>query len=162
MHLPNVLLPGPTRLRLTTLTATTERIILAITATQPAARCPTGAAEATHIQSHDRRTVADRPWARLPVQLHRHVRRFLCANAACPRATFAEPLPEGVAPFARRSTRLADEQRRRGRDVGGELGARIAPRHGMPARPATRLRLARRAPVPSRPTPHARGVDEWA
>ncbi len=88
MHLPNGLLPGPTRLRLTPLTATTERIILAITATQPAARCPTGAAEATHIQSHDRRTVADRPWARLPVQLHRHD-----SARGSPRATGCPPAP---------------------------------------------------------------------
>jgi hypothetical protein len=161
MHLPNVLLPGPTQLRLTTLTATTERIILDLTATQTSARCPTCAAFATHIHSHYQRTVADLPWASLPVQLHLHVRRFLCANAACPRATFSEPLPEVVAPFARRSTRLADQQRRLGLDVGGELGARIAQRHGMPASPDTLLRLARHAPLPERPTPHALGVDEW-
>jgi transposase len=162
MHLPNVLLPGPTRLRLTTLTATTERIILDLTATQTSARCPTCAAFATHIHSHYQRTVADLPWASLPVQLHLHVRRFLCANAACPRVTFSEPLSEVVVPFARRSTRLADEQRQLGLDVGGEVGARIAQRQGMPASPDTLLRLARRAPLPERPTPHALGVDEWA
>jgi transposase len=162
MHLPNVLLPGPTRLRLTTLTVTTERIILDLTATQTSARCPTCAEEATHIHSHYQRTVADLPWASLPVQLQLHVRRFLCDNAVCPRLTFSEPLAEVVAPFARRSTRLADEQRRLGLDVGGELGARIAQRQGMPASPDTLLRLARRAPVPERPTPHALGVHEWS
>src|SRR6266536_1585591 len=162
MHLPNVLLPGPTRLRLTTLTATDKRIILDLTATQTFARCPTCASEATHIHSHYQRTVADLPWASLPVQLHLHVRRFMCANAVCPRVTFAEPLPEVVAPFARRSTRLADEQRQLGLDVGGEAGKRIAQRQGMPASPDTLLRLARRAPLPERPTPHALGVDEWA
>jgi transposase len=162
MHLPNVLLPGPTQLRLTTLTATTERIILDLTATQTSARCPTCAAFATHIHSHYQRTVADLPWASLPVHLHLHVRRFLCANVACPRVTFSEPLPEVVAPFARRSTRLADEQRRLGLDVGGELGARIAQRQGMSVSPDTLLRLARRARLPERPTPHALGVDEWA
>jgi len=162
VHLPNVLLPGPTRLRLTTLTATDQRIILDLTATQTSARCPTCASEATHIHSHYQRTVADLPWASLPVQLHLHVRRFMCANAVCPRVTFAEPLPEVVAPFARRSTRLADEQRQLGLDVGGEAGKRIAQRHGMPASPDTLLRLARRARLPERPTPHALGVDEWA
>jgi transposase len=121
VHLPNVLLPGPTRLRLTTLTTTNDRIILDLTATQAAARCPTCASESTHIHSHYQRTVADLPWAKLPVQLQLQVRRFLCGNAACPRVTFSEPLPEGVAPFARRTTRLADEQRRLGLDVGGEL-----------------------------------------
>jgi transposase len=162
MHLPNLLLPGPTQLRLTTLRATTERIILDLTATQTSARCPTCASEATHIHSHYQRTVADLPWASLPVQLHLHVRRFLCANAACPRLTVSEPLPEVVAPSARRSTRLADQQRRLGLDVGGELGSRIAQRQGMPVSPDTLLRLARRAQLPERPTPHALGVDEWA
>ena len=162
MRLPTILLPGPTRLRLTTLTATTERIILDLTATQTSAHCPTCAAEATHIHSYYQRTVADLPWASLPVQLRLHVRRFLCGNVVCPRVTFSEPLPEVVAPFARRSRRLADEQRRLGLDVGGELGARIAHRHGMPVSPDTLLRLARRARLPERPTPHALGVDEWA
>jgi transposase len=97
VHLPNVLLPGPTRLRLTTLTATDERIILDLIATQTATSCPTCLSEATRIHSYYQRTVADLPWARLPVQLHLHVRRFMCDNLACPRITFAEPLPEVVA-----------------------------------------------------------------
>ena len=162
MPFPNVLLPGPTRLRLTTLTTTTERIILDLTATQGAARCPTCASETTRIHSHYQRTVADLPWASLPVQLHLHVRRFMCDNPACARVTFAEPLPEVVARSARRTTRLADEQRQLGLDVGGELGARIARRQGMPTSPDTLVRLVRRARLPERPTPHALGVDEWA
>ena len=162
MPFPNILLPGPTRLRLTTLTTTTERIILDLTATQHAACCPTCASETTRIHSHYQRTVADLPWASLPVQLHLHVRRFLCDNPACARVTFAEPLPEVVARSARRTTRLADEQRQLGLDVGGELGARIARRHGMPTSPDTLVRLVRRARLPERPTPHALGVDEWA
>jgi hypothetical protein len=161
VHLPNVLLPGPTRLRLTTLTVTDERIILDLIATQIAAPCPTCLAASSSIHSYYQRIVADLPWASRPVQLHLHVRRFICANAACPRVTFSEPLPEVVAPFARRTMRLADEQRQLGLDVGGEVGARIARRHGMPASPDTLLRLARRAPLPDRPTPHALGVDEW-
>ena len=162
MHLPNVLLPGPTRLRLTTLTATHERIFLQLIATQTAARCPTWLCESARIHRYYQRTVADLPWARLPVQLHLLVRRFLCDNPACPRVTFAEPLPEVVARSARRTTRLADEQSQLALDVGGELGARIAQRQGMPASPDTLLRLARRATLPDRPTPHALGVDEWA
>jgi len=162
VHFPNVLLPGPTQLRLTTLTTTTERIILDLTATQRAARCPTCASETTHIHSHYQRTVADLPWASLPVQLHLHVRRFMCGNPACARVTFAEPLPEVVARSARRTTRLADEQRQLGLDVGGEMGARIARRQGMPTSPDTLLRPVRRARLPERPTPHALGVDEWA
>jgi hypothetical protein len=157
-----MLLPGPTRLRLATLTTTDEQIILDLIATQTAAHCPTCGFESSRIHSHYQRTVADLPWASLPVQLHLHVRRFLCGNAACPRVTFAEPLPEVVARSARRTIRLADTQRDLALDVGGELGARIAQRQRMPLSPDTLLRLARRASLPSRSTPHALGVDEWA
>jgi transposase len=86
----------------------------------------------------------------------------MCDQAACPRVTFAEPLPEIVARSARRTRRLADEQRHLALDVGGELGARIAHRQGMPTSPDTLLRLARRAVLPEWSTPHALGVDEWA
>jgi len=162
VHLPNVLLSGPTRLRLTTFTATNERIILDLTATQSSARCPTCACTSTRIHSHYQRTVADLPWARLPVQLHLHVRRFICTNRACARVTFSEPLPEVVARSARRTTRLADEQRHLALDVAGEVGARIARRQGMPLSADTLLRLARHSSLPDRPTPTALGVDEWA
>jgi len=162
VHLPNVLLPGPTQLRLTTLSATNERIVLDLIATQTAAACPTCLSISTRIHSYYQRTVADLPWAGLPLQLHLHVRRFLCDNPACPHVTFAEPLPEVVARSARRTIRLADAQRDLALDVGGELGARIAQRQGMPLSPDTLLRLARRATLPDRPTPHALGVDEWA
>jgi transposase len=161
VHLPNVLLPGPSRLRLTTLTTTDDCIILNLNATQAVAPCPSCGAQSARIHSHYWRTVADLPWAGLPVHLHLSVRRFLCGNAACPRATFAEPLPEVVARSARRTTRLADQQRRLALDVGGEVGARIAQRQGMPISPDTLLRLSRRALLPQRPTPHALGVDEW-
>jgi transposase len=161
VQLPNVLLPGPTRLRLTTLTATDERIILDLTATQTAAACPTCLSISRRIHCYYQRTVADLPWARLPLQLHLHVRRFLCDNPAWARVTFAEPLPEVVARSARRTIRLAHAQRDLALDVGGELGARIAQRQGMPLSPDTLLRLARRAPLPERPTPQALGVDEW-
>ena len=93
MPFPNVLLPGPTRLRLTTLTTTTERIILDLTATQHAACCPTCASKTTRIHSHYQRTVADLPWASLPVQLHLHVRRFMCDNVACPSVSPVAAVP---------------------------------------------------------------------
>jgi transposase len=108
------------------------------------------------------RTVADLPWAGVSVLLHLHVRRFVCRNPACPRVTFSEPLPEVVAPSARRSVRLASEQRQLGLQVGGAVAARIAHRQGMPVSPATILRLVRRTQLPEPATPALLGVDEWA
>ena len=96
-------------------------------------------------------TRAPQCWAGVAVTLHLHVRRFVCRHPACPRATFSEPLPEVVAPFARRSLRLANEQRQVGLQVGGSVAARIAQRQGMPTSLTTILRLIRRTQLPERP-----------
>ena len=124
--------------------------------------CPSCTLESSRVHSLYQRTVADLPWAGVPVTLQLHVRRFVCRNPACPRATFSEPLPEVVAPSARRSVRLANEQRQLGLQVGGSVAARIAQRQGMPASPTTILRLVRRTRLPEAATPTVLGVDEWA
>src|SRR5438874_5640757 len=86
-----------------------------------------------------------------------HVRRFFCDKGTCPQRTFCERLPDLVAVGARRTTRLRTEQRRLGLDIGGEAGARLAHRQGMPVSPATLLRLARRDPPSPAPTPRVLG-----
>ena len=162
MSLANVLLPGPSCLRLTTISTTNIGISLELCATRSGVACPSCSVESAHIHSLYQRTVADLPWAGVPVTLHLHVRRFVCRQPACPRRTFSEPLPEVVAPSARRSLRLANEQRQLGLQVGGSVAARIAQRQGMPASPTTILRLVRRTRLPEAATPTLLGVDEWA
>jgi transposase len=157
-----VLLPGPSCLRLTDLSTTDTGIALELTATRVVVACPACAAESSRVHSLYQRTVSDLPWAGVPVILQLHVRRFVCRNPACPHATFSEPLPEVVAPSARRSVRLATEQRQLGLQVGGAVAARIAQRQGMPLSPATVLRLVRRTQVTAHATPSLLGVDEWA
>jgi len=147
---------------LTDISTSDAGISLDLTATRGAVACPSCSVESAHVHSLYQRTVADLPWAGVPVTLHLHVRRFLCRHPACPRATFSEPLPEVVAPSARRSLRLANEQRLLGLQVGGSVAARIAQRQGMPTSPTTILRLIRRTRLPERATPTFLGVDEWA
>jgi transposase len=136
--------------------------MLVLTATRGAVACPSCAVFSSRVHGYYTRTVADLPWAGVPVLLHLSVRRFVCTHSDCPRRTFSEPLPEVVAPSARRSVRLTDQQRRLGLQVGGSLAARIAQRQGMPISPATILRLVRRTQVAERATPTLLGVDEWA
>jgi transposase len=162
LSLATVLLPGPSCLRLTDISATDTRISLELTATRVVVACPACAAESSRVHSLYQRSVADLPWAGVPVTLHLHIRRFVCRNPACPRATFSEPLPEVVAPSARRSVRLATEQRHLGLQVGGAVASRIAMRLGMPLSPATILRLVRRTQMTEPATPSLLGVDEWA
>src|SRR5215218_5949105 len=125
-------------------------------------RCPLCGEPTDRVHSRYERTLADLPWARFAVRLQIRVRRFFCANPACPRAIFAERLA-GIAPaFAHRT----DRQRERLTDfalaLGGEEGSRLAAKHGMPVSPDTLLRLIRGAPEAARPTPALLGVDDWA
>jgi transposase len=162
LSLTTLLLPGPSCLHLTDVSTSDAGISLELSATRVAVACPSCSVLSSHVHSLYQRTVADLPWAGVPVTLHLHVRRFVCRHPACPRVTFSEPLPEVVAPSARRSLRLADEQRQLGLQVGGSVAARIAQRQGMPASPTTILRLVRRTQLPERATPTLLGVDEWA
>src|SRR4051794_31198385 len=75
------------------------------------------------------------------------VRRFYCRNPSCPRRTFAEPLPDLVRPYARRTSRLSQAQSRVGVALGGEGGARLLAHLSMPASAATVLRLVEAPPA---------------
>lgn len=86
---------------------------------------------------------------------------FATKRPARNAAPFASACPTSLL-LARRTTRLRTEQRRLGLEVGGEAGARLAQRQGMPVSPATLLRLARRDPLPIAPTPRVLGVDDFS
>ena len=75
------------------------------------------------------------------VRVSLRVRRFYCLNPSCARQTFAERVSQLVAPFARRTRRLAEAQGRTGAALGGEAGARLLSRLSMPASADTVLRL---------------------
>jgi len=108
------------------------------------------------------RRPADLPSLGRAVRVSLRVRRFYCCNAACPRQTFAEPVSQLVAPFARRTRRLAEAQGRTGAALGGEAGARLLSRLAMPANADTVLRLLKRLPLPRETEPRVIGVDDWA
>jgi len=82
--------------------------------------------------------------------------------ASCHRKIFAERLPEVAPAHARRSDRLTEALRSIALGCGGEGGSRLAERLGMAVSPDTLLRLIRRRPSPSAPTPRVLGVDDWA
>src|SRR5689334_3000012 len=130
---------------------------------RPGGRCPDCGRASRAVHSRYHRRPADLPSLGRSVWVELRVRRFYCRNAACPRRTFAERLPELVAPHARRTRRLAEAQGRVGAALGGEASARLLPRLAMPASADTVLRLVRRMPLPEQPEPpRAVGVDDWA
>jgi len=100
------------------------------------------------VHSRYYRRPADLPSLGRAVRVSLRVRRFYCRNAACSRRTFAEPVSQLVAPFARRTRRLAEAQGRTSAALGGEAGVRLLSRLSMPASADTVLRLLKRLPLP--------------
>ena len=96
------------------------------------------------------------------VQVCLHVRRFRCLAPQCPQRTFAERVPDVVAGAARRTTRLTTTLQTLAFATSGEAGARLSRRLHMPVSPDTLLRIMRRAPCPTVPSPRVLGVDDFA
>lgn len=124
--------------------------------------CPSCHHLAERIHSHYWRSVVDLPWAALLVHLHLHVRKFFCDNPACPRKIFTERLPNVVAPSAKRTLRLAQQQQQLGLALGGNPSARVSAELDRGASRNTFLRLVRRLPLPEPQAPEVIGIDDWA
>jgi transposase len=90
------------------------------------------------------------------------VRKFICRNANCPRRIFTERVPELVAAYARKTHRLITALQAIAVALGGQAGAQLAHRLGLPASRDMLLRLVRRLPLTVIPPLHAIGVDDWA
>jgi transposase len=133
---------------------------LTVASTQTEAACPLCTHPSQRVQSRYSRTLADLPWAQRPLQLQLLVRRFVCGNPDCSRKVFAERLPELVLPYARRTTRLHQQQVAIGFALGGEGGARLCHKLGVAISPDTLLASLRRQPLPAAPTPRVLGVDD--
>jgi transposase len=161
-ELLTVLLPAAAELHVETLEfdAAAPALSLTVTSIQADPRCPQCCQAATRVHSRYGRTLADLPWADLPMRLQLQVRKFFCATRDCPRRIFTERLPSVVAPWARRTTRLAARQRHTGLAVGGAAGARLNTHLAQPASRNTMLALIRSTPEADHPTPRVLGVDD--
>src|SRR5947209_20396187 len=97
-----------------------EKVEIAVRAFCPQVFCPTCLTPSHAIHSYYRRHPADLPSLGHTVCLKLAVRRFYCRNPACPRQTFAEPLPQLLSPRASRTQRLATAQAHVGLALRGE------------------------------------------
>ena len=159
-----LLLPVAAELRFEALEieTTADILTLVVASIQATSNCPSCHQPATRVHSRYMRTIADLPWSAVAVRFRLQVRRFFCRTSGCFHRIFTERLPSLVAPWARRSTRLAQQQTALGLDFGGEAAARAGQRLALPASPDSILRLVHRSPLPERPTPSAFGVDDFA
>jgi transposase len=140
----------------------TAQLTIQVTATRPLGHCPVCQGSTRRVHSHYERTVADLPWAHLRLRLQFRVRKFFCPNTACARRIFTERLPQVVAPWARRTTRLTRALGHIGLALGGAAGARLSQQLGLQISRNTVLRLIRRLPIPVRRVPRVLGVDDFA
>src|SRR6266446_3729308 len=92
------LLPPEEHLHFETLIMEDRHISLVAAMTASKAACPACHELSHRIHSGYPRTLADLPWAALPVCMVLNVRRFFCATSLCGRMTFTERLPT-VAPL---------------------------------------------------------------
>src|SRR3954469_4227780 len=136
-----------------------DRITIVAGLRLPTSTCPDCHVPSSRVHSRYERRLADLPWQGRPVAIRVRARRFLCAEPACPRRTFAERLPGIARPSARRCERLADVQRQVALALGGEAGARLAGHLALPTSADTLLRLATSAARAETPAPRALGVD---
>jgi transposase len=158
------LLPDATTLRLEACEVddTTAQITLRGRSTQLPAPCPLCAIPARRMHSHYERTLADLPWAAYRVRLQLRVRKWFCRNRHCRRRIFTERLPTIAAPWARRTLRLAQRLVALGVALGGTAGVRLSSQWNLVISRNTLIRLLRRQPAPSFPTPTVLGVDDFA
>jgi transposase len=158
------LLPDATVLRLEAceMDDTTAQINLRVQSTQTSAPCPLCATPARRIHSDYGRTLADLPWAQYRVSLQLRVRKWFCRNRACQRRIFTERLPTVAAPWARRTLRLVQRLIALGRALGGKAGVQLGHAWDVVLSRNTLLRLLRKRPTLSFPTPRVLGVDDFA
>jgi transposase len=156
------LLPPDEQLHFETLLLDDKHLTLMATMTAAKAVCPDCCQPSHRMHSSYRRTVADLPWALMPVALRLRVRRFFCDTPRCERLTFTERVPLVAPLYARTTTRLSHRQAETGLALGGSAGARQLTRHAISASRSTVLRRVRRLPPPASPPPHVVGIDEWA
>lgn len=145
--------PDADALHLAGICAEDETITLVVTAVRATACCPLCGHLSARVHSRYRRTVADLPWQGLAVRLNLQVRRWFYPNPACARQIFAERLPAVVAPYARRTARLASVV---------EGGARLLATLGTPLSADTLLTAIRRATRPAPLAPRVIGIDDWS
>lgn len=160
----NCLLPSMTDLRLDALVLddAAKMLTLEVTSTQATPACPLCQAASHRVHSTYTRTLLDLPWADVAIRLQLQVRKCFCPTDNCSRTIFTERLEQIAAPWARRTRRLAEQQRHIGLALGGSASQRLGVQLDHGSSRDTFIRLVRSTPAIEPPTPRILGVDDWA
>ena len=116
-------------------------LVLVAEPTRQAVPCPKcGELSGRQHSSYLRRPL-DLPWRGHSVRLRVHSRRWFCDVPDCPREIFAERFDGVLAHYARRTRDTTELLTSFALQAGGEGGARLARKAGVPISPDTLLRL---------------------
>ena len=156
------LIPEGSSIKVESIEIKVEHLVINVKSTRETATCPYCSQESESVHSWYKRKPADVPSAAFVTRWQMRVRCFFCENPLCQRQTFAERFPGVVAPYARRTDRLANQQCQVAFEVGGEAGTRLLLLLCMPVSADTLIRMVRRTPELTVNTPRVLGVDDWA
>lgn len=137
-------------------------VALRVTPTREAVPCPSCGILSRRRHSWYTRRAMDLPWRGATVRLRVRSRRWFCDEPGCPRRIFAERFDGLLACGARRTDEATSLLVELGLRAGGEGGARLARKAGVPTSPDTLLRLVKMLGLTAVPTPRVLGVDDFS
>ena len=133
------LFPVPEGLEMTSISDTSEELLVRMTSHRASSPCPQCAMPSSAIHSSYQRHPRDLPCVGRPIRLVFTVRKFFCRNPNCSRKVFAERLPD----FIEASSRLTKRLRTAAQDIGfatcGKGGEQLSDKLGMGISDATLL-----------------------
>src|SRR6266536_4584715 len=116
-------------------------LVLVVEPTRVAVPCPRCGELSRRQHSWYERHPLDLPWRGKAVRMRVHSRRWFCDAATCSRRIFAERFDGALARYARRTNDGAELLATLALRAGGEGGARLARKAGVPTSPDTLLRI---------------------
>ena len=116
--------------------------------------CPLCEKPSQKTHSTYNRHLADLPWAGFVVKVILKVHKFFCLDDNCSRRIFTQRL-KGLPIYARRTERQANQLLAIGMTAGGNPGAKLSAKLGMPTSASTLLRLLNAQPIEDYETPRA-------
>jgi transposase len=116
-------------------------LVLVVEPTRAAVPCPQCGELSRRQHSRYERHPLDLPWRGKVVRMRVHSRRWFCDAATCARRIFAERFDGALARYARRTNDATELLTTFALQAGGEGGARLARKAGVPISPDTLLRI---------------------
>jgi transposase len=138
-------------------------LVLVVQPSRSAVACPQCGELSRRLHSRYERHPLDLPWRGKTVRMRVRSRRWFCDTPTCSRRIFAERFDGALARYARRTNGATDLLTTFALQAGGEGGARLARKAGVPISPDTLLRILHSlTDVTDERGPRVLGVDDVA